>query len=204
MRPACVQFVREVLALLQELRDPDQEVEPVEVRDHGHQGHAQELEVEAAVKVVADHHDAHDGGDEGRHPGGEQHRGSLVDDADQGSEVGGEEGERDDDSGQRVQATEDKELSLLSSWWELDHTDDKVDGPDEGQEERHDLGGEEGLGEHPEHPGHHHLVQPSATHSLSENGKIIRLVENMSSVLEEAKPVTTNSISIKTCFIRSW
>ena len=88
MSPACVKFVREVLTLLQELRDSDQEVEPVEVRDDSHQGHPQELEVEAAVKVEADHHDAHDRGDEGRHPGGEQQHGPLVDKADQGSEVG--------------------------------------------------------------------------------------------------------------------
>ena len=115
MSPACVKFVREVLTLLQELRDSDQEVEPVEVRDDSHQGHPQELEVEAAVKVEADHHDAHDGGDEGRHPGGQQQPGPLVDEADQGSEVGSEEGDRDGDSGQRGKATKDKDLCLLPS-----------------------------------------------------------------------------------------
>ena len=81
MSPAGVKFVRKVLSLLQELSDPDQEIEPVEVRDDGHQGHTHKLEIEAAVKVEADHDDAHDGGEEGRHPGREQHLGPLVDDA---------------------------------------------------------------------------------------------------------------------------
>ena len=151
--PAGVKFVRKVLALLKKLGDPDQEVEPVEVRDNGHQGHPHKLEVEASVKVEADHDDAHDGGEEGRHPGWEQKLRPLVDDTEQGDEVEGKEGERDDYGRHWEEATEDEELCLFRPRAELDYGNDEVDRPDKDQEERHDLGGEEGLSEHPEQPG---------------------------------------------------